>query len=112
MAPTFFTTSTSTATATIAPDRSKREKCWLARDNFFSCLDKHNIVDSIREKNKVDKVCRNENTSFEADCISSWVTYFKQRRVAEWKKSQAIEKLEAEGAVRLEGQLPPPPVKR
>ncbi|KAI6246631.1 Cytochrome c oxidase subunit 6B-like protein new16 [Erysiphe necator] len=98
--------------APIAPDRTQRQKCWEARDAFFKCLDQHEIIDSIREKEKADKFCNLEEKPFRTECASSWVTYFKQRRVAEWKKAQTLERLKAEGAVRIEGELPPLPVKR
>ncbi|KAI0996444.1 hypothetical protein K3495_g11737 [Podosphaera aphanis] len=95
--------------APIAPDRTQRAKCWEARDAFFECLDRYEIIDSLREKAKTDKLCSREQKPFQTQCASSWVTYFKQRRVAEWKKAQTLKKLNAEGAVRLPGELPPPP---
>ncbi|CAD6504894.1 BgTH12-00395 [Blumeria graminis f. sp. triticale] len=98
--------------APIAPDRSQRAKCWEARDAFFECLDRHNIIDSIRDKNKVEEFCRHEEKPFQLQCASSWVTYFKQRRVAEWKKARTIEKLTAEGAQPLSGELPASPVQK
>ncbi|CCU74843.1 hypothetical protein BGHDH14_bgh01922 [Blumeria hordei DH14] len=93
--------------APIAPDRSQRAKCWEARDAFFECLDRHNIIDSIRDKDKVEEVCRREEKPFQLQCASSW-----QRRVAEWKKARTIEKLTAEGAQPLSGELPAPPIQK
>lgn len=62
--------------APIAPDRSQRAKCWEQRDLYFSCLDKHEIVDSIGEKDKSAKACGEESKGFEANCASSWVSGF------------------------------------
>ena len=35
---------------------------------------------------------------FERDCVKSWVTYFKQRRVVDAKKQETLERLRREGA--------------
>jgi cytochrome c oxidase assembly factor 6 len=112
--------------APIAPDRSQRSHCWDARDNYYSCLDKNGIVDSIKEKEKAEKACAVEGKRFEANCAESWVrssqvsseeaidiscggengadhiflqvTYFKKRRVMEYQRNQALEKLKKENA--------------
>lgn len=60
--------------APIAPDRSQRAKCWEARDIYFQCLDKNDIVDSLKEKDKAAKACSSEGKAFEANCASSWVS--------------------------------------
>lgn len=59
--------------APIAPDRTQRSRCWEARDIYYGCLDKHDILDSIAEKEKAAKVCAVEGRGFEANCASSWV---------------------------------------
>ncbi|KAF8860993.1 hypothetical protein BDZ45DRAFT_295377 [Acephala macrosclerotiorum] len=95
----------STDGAPIAPDRSQRAMCWEARDSYFACLDKNNIVDSIGEKDKAGKACAAEGKGFEANCASSWVTYFKKRRVMEYQRNKTLEKLKAEGAQEMPGQI-------
>jgi cytochrome c oxidase assembly factor 6 len=60
--------------APIAPDRSQRAKCWEARDAYFRCLDKNEIVDSLSEKDKVEKACAAEGKGFESNCALSWVS--------------------------------------
>lgn len=57
----------------IAPDRSARAQCWDGRDNFFKCLDRHNIIDSVREDEKARNTCAPELREFESACASSWV---------------------------------------
>lgn len=57
----------------IAPDRTKRAHCWEARDGYFACLDKNNIIDSVREGEKADKLCAQEAVKFDQNCASSWV---------------------------------------
>jgi cytochrome c oxidase assembly factor 6 len=59
--------------APIAPDRTQRSRCWEARDIYYTCLDKHDILDSIKEKDKAAKVCAAETRNFESNCASSWV---------------------------------------
>jgi len=99
--------------APIAPDRTQRAKCWEARDAYFSCLDKNNIIDSLgADKSKADKVCAAEGRGFEGNCASSWVTYFKKRRVMEWQREKTLEKLREEGAVKMPGELAPPQAPR
>lgn len=58
----------------IAPGRSERAKCWEARDVYFQCLDKHDIVDSIKEGERAAKECSAEGKCFEANCATSWVS--------------------------------------
>ncbi|KAI9654885.1 MAG: hypothetical protein M1831_005254 [Alyxoria varia] len=79
--------------------REERQKCWEARDAYFTCLDKNNILDAIRDRDAAAQKCPKQSEAFAQDCASSWVTYFKQKRVAEFEKEQKIKKLEAEGAV-------------
>lgn len=64
----------STDGAYIAPDRNARAHCWAARDNFFACLERNNIVDSIREKEKAGSACGAEDTDFGRECAKSWVS--------------------------------------
>ncbi|KAK5173009.1 uncharacterized protein LTR77_003131 [Saxophila tyrrhenica] len=86
----------------IAPDRSARQQCWEGRDAFFQCLDRNNIVDSVKESDKAQKACAPELKAFEGACAESWVTYFKKRRVFEHQKEQTMKKLAAEGAQPLD----------
>ena len=58
----------------IAPDRSARAVCWDGRDSFFKCLDRNNIVDSVRDDKKAREVCAPELREFESACASSWVS--------------------------------------
>lgn len=45
---------------------------------------------------------------FEANCATSWVTYFKKRRVMELQKEETLRKLREEGAIKIPGELAPP----
>ena len=58
----------------IAPDRTQRAHCWEARDAYFACLDKHNIIDSVKSAEKADKLCATESQSFDRNCATSWVS--------------------------------------
>ncbi|EPS44723.1 hypothetical protein H072_1281 [Dactylellina haptotyla CBS 200.50] len=86
---------------TTAPDRTERQKCWESRDLFFACLDKNDILDSIKESDAASKKCGAQLKGFEKDCASSWVEYFKKRRVQEFKKAQLLEQMEKEGGQQL-----------
>lgn len=59
-----------------APDRQSRAHCWGARDEFFACLERNGIVDSIRDKDKADGACGVEGKGFERECAASWVRSF------------------------------------
>lgn len=58
----------------IAPDRSARAQCWEGRDNFFKCLDRVDIIDSVKEDEKARQHCMPELREFEKACQGSWVS--------------------------------------
>ncbi|KAG8529404.1 uncharacterized protein KY384_006041 [Bacidia gigantensis] len=94
--------------AYIAPDRISRKRCWEARDRFFDCLEQNGIVDSLKEKDRTRKTCGKEDEELGRECVASWVTYFKQRRVMEHNKKTTLEKLAKEGAEKIsDKELPP-----
>jgi len=57
----------------VAPTRSERQRCWEARDSFFSCLDANEIVDALKDEKKAAKACGMQNAQFEKDCATQWV---------------------------------------
>jgi hypothetical protein len=57
----------------IAPDRSSREQCYQARDLFFTCLDKNDILDAIKSNEDVRHNCTKELAAFETTCSKTWV---------------------------------------
>lgn len=63
-------------TGAVAPDRTERKRCWEARDNFWKCLDKHEVIDSLSGEGKkiAERECAAENKVFERDCASAWVS--------------------------------------
>ncbi|KAL2315763.1 Cytochrome c oxidase subunit 6B-like protein new16 [Schizosaccharomyces pombe] len=81
--------------------RSAREKCWEARDAYFGCLDRHSILDGLKDDTKAAQACPAEKTAFETDCVKSWVNYFLKFRVQQHQQQEAIKKLEAQGAKKL-----------
>lgn len=102
----------------IAPNRSQRARCWEARDGFFQCLDRNNILDPIKEAPAAHASCGAQDVAFEKECVGSWVRsasvvclpecplirlpqveYFKKRRVMERNRETMLKKLEAEGAM-------------
>lgn len=56
--------------------KSARKLCWDSRDKYFGCLDKAEIIDPRKGDNadKAKKLCSKEDTEFNRDCISSWVS--------------------------------------
>ncbi|KAK0749963.1 cytochrome oxidase c subunit VIb-domain-containing protein [Schizothecium vesticola] len=87
---------------TVAPTRSERQRCWEARDAYFSCLDAHNIVDALKDNKAAGKACGAQSAQFEQNCATQWVTYFKKWRVQELQKKVRLKELEAQGAVKMD----------
>lgn len=58
----------------IAPDRSKREVCYENRDLFFDCLDRHKILDAVKNDAEAREKCGKEMEDFEGSCAKSWVS--------------------------------------
>ncbi|KAG5356949.1 Cytochrome c oxidase assembly factor 6 [Yarrowia sp. C11] len=82
--------------------KKTRQICWDSRDKFFACLDKNNIVDAIKDSEQATAKCPKEEKQYEADCIASWIDYFKQKRTMEYNKEQMLKKFEEQGAVKVE----------
>ncbi|KAI5787703.1 cytochrome oxidase c subunit VIb-domain-containing protein [Peziza echinospora] len=83
------------------PSRTSRASCWAARDDFFACLTQNNIIDPIKEAKPATEKCGVQEQAFERECVSSWVEYFKKRRVMEVKKEAMVRELEKQGAQRM-----------
>lgn len=56
-----------------APDRTERKRCWEARDLYFSCLDRNDILDAIKDEKRAASACKAESAVFERDCAREWV---------------------------------------
>ncbi|KAF2760687.1 hypothetical protein EJ05DRAFT_483148 [Pseudovirgaria hyperparasitica] len=82
----------------IAPTRTDRQACYNSRDIFFKCLDRNDILDSEDNPAQTVKACAEEHKIFEKDCASAWVKYFKQKRVVDWKKEEALRKYQMESS--------------
>lgn len=54
------------------PKREQRQACYLARDQYWTCLDKFDGHDEAA----ADKACSQERTEFESACPPTWVTHF------------------------------------
>ncbi|KAH6873079.1 uncharacterized protein J4E88_001431 [Alternaria novae-zelandiae] len=94
-----------------SPSRSNRKQCYAARDAFFECLDKNNVLDSINTKSGRDKAasfCSSFDQEFEKNCAHSWVEYFKKQRVVNYQREQTIKKIEMQGGEITAPQLPLP----
>ena len=50
--------------------RQDRQKCWEARDAYFACLDKANVVKPGDE----GKACDSAKVGYEHNCAKSWVS--------------------------------------
>lgn len=88
----FFSSSKPIDNQQHAPDRKSRKLCWEKRDEFFNCLDKINILNSLDPKNlkAVKDNCSSEKSEFEFNCATSWIEYFQEKRVAEYKRQMVI----------------------
>ncbi|KAJ5601850.1 hypothetical protein N7510_011384 [Penicillium lagena] len=86
----------------IAPDRSSRAKCYEGRDLFFSCLDRNDILDGIKDDKEARRKCAKEVEQFEAACSQAWVKYFKEKRVMEYNRDKTIERIQKEDADKVQ----------
>lgn len=60
-----------------SPSRSTRKQCYEARDAFFECLDKNNVLDSIntpKARERAQTLCAQLDQEFEKNCAHSWVS--------------------------------------
>lgn len=55
--------------------RNERKACWEARDAYFACLDKNNILDAVKDADAALANCPSENAKYEQDCATSWVCF-------------------------------------
>lgn len=62
-------------TGAVAPSRTERKKCWESRDLYFSCLDRNNILDALKDDKAAAKSCGGEAQHFEKDCATEWVSF-------------------------------------
>ncbi|KAJ5103708.1 Cytochrome c oxidase assembly factor 6 [Penicillium argentinense] len=86
----------------IAPDRGSRKRCWDGRDLFFACLDRNDILDAIKDDKEARRKCAKEVEEFEAACSSTWVKYFKEKRVMEYNRDQTIARIKKEDAATVQ----------
>lgn len=70
------------------PTKKEREVCWGAKDEYWSCLDKNNQKESVK-----DGPCAELRKLYEKSCSSQWVKHFDRKRSYLLFK----EKLETEG---------------
>ncbi|SCU98372.1 LAFA_0G17458g1_1 [Lachancea sp. 'fantastica'] len=87
-----------------APSRSSRKQCWEARDGYFRCLDNISVVNALDPKHHDDikKSCHGEEDKFEQDCATSWIKYFKEKRVVDYKREKFMKEMESKNAQQID----------
>lgn len=55
-------------------DRNERQACWAARDAYFACLDRNDILNPLKDGAKATSKCGKESEAFDRDCAASWVS--------------------------------------
>lgn len=104
----------------IAPSGSARQKCWKARDAYFSCLDGHGIwllgvnpkthqeIIDVQPNNPVIKAysemdaqeksayktCVKLKEFYNRECLKSWVSHFETLRLQDKQAKYLMDKLE------------------
>ncbi|CAI4227664.1 unnamed protein product [Auanema sp. JU1783] len=69
-----------------------RERCYIARDSFFTCSDRY-LDEGLTEEQATQK-CRSEKRLFDKDCPTSWVGHFLRKHNFErYKKKLSDEGL-------------------
>lgn len=69
-------TNTASDGGRIAPDRTSRQRCYEGRDMFFTCLDRNDILDAIKDDKEARRKCGKEIAEFETACSRAWVCVF------------------------------------
>lgn len=87
-------------------NRSSRKQCWEARDEYFQCLDKIGVVNALDPKQQptVEKHCSKQDQRFDDNCATSWIKYFKEKRVIDFKREETIKRIEQEAKQRERNQ--------
>lgn len=100
----WFSKSDNEGSTSKAPTRSSRKQCWESRDSFFSCLDTINVINALDPKYEKDiKVnCKDQEEKFERDCATSWIKYFKEKRVVDFKREKFLKEMEEQNAQRID----------
>ncbi|EEB07147.1 hypothetical protein SJAG_02229 [Schizosaccharomyces japonicus yFS275] len=73
-----------------APKRADRESCWTARDEYFKCLDKNNIINAKKDDALAAEKCGPQKEGFETSCVKAWVDYFLKFRVQQADQESAF----------------------
>jgi cytochrome c oxidase assembly factor 6 len=73
----------------MPPGKEERDKCYMARDAYFDCLDAE-ISNSKQDK----MTCSALRQSFQSNCLKSWVEHFTSEREKEILKQKTLQKLE------------------
>ncbi|SCV05061.1 LANO_0G17612g1_1 [Lachancea nothofagi CBS 11611] len=86
------------------PLRSSRKQCWESRDGFFQCLDKISVVNALESKHEdaIQKSCKTEEGKFEEDCATSWIKYFKEKRVVDYKREKFMQEMESKNGQQID----------
>ncbi|SMN22062.1 similar to Saccharomyces cerevisiae YMR244C-A COA6 Putative protein of unknown function [Maudiozyma saulgeensis] len=68
-------------------NREARKQCWESRDIYFNCLNKIDVISPLDPKNKeiIKKNCHKQEIDFEDNCAKSWISYFKEKRVTDYR---------------------------
>lgn len=85
-------------------DRSSRKQCWDARDAFFSCLDGIDVINAQdpSQQKQIKQSCRKQESQFHDSCAESWIKYFKEKRVVDYKKDKFLKEMEQQNATRID----------
>lgn len=86
------------------PSRSSRKQCWESRDTFFRCLDGINVVNALDAKHAdaIKASCSAQERAFEQDCATSWIKYFKEKRVVDYKREKFLKEMEEKNAQQVD----------
>ncbi|CCC69061.1 hypothetical protein NCAS_0C00710 [Naumovozyma castellii] len=78
-----------------ANTRTARKLCWDSRDEYFRCLDRIGVLNpnDPTQKSKINANCANEDAKFDENCATSWISYFKEKRVVDFKRARALEEV-------------------
>ncbi|KAJ2356488.1 hypothetical protein IWW50_001918 [Coemansia erecta] len=75
------------------PSRQERKTCHAKRDEYFACLDKHNIANPV----VAGTVCEDLRKLMYEKCPEAWADYFQKLRVMKRRQERLYQDRPLEG---------------
>lgn len=79
-------------------NKQSRVQCWNTRDAYYNCLNGNNIYTFPDSNDKY--ICNEQKIEYNKSCARTWIEYFNEKRVNEYKKKQFMQEIEEKNSNR------------